>query len=497
MDGTRRAPILPVVALAGAAALVLLLPAASGPTRWTEAHFALEGLFAGGSLAVAVLALSRHRDTGEPHPLFVAVGFALLAIHTLVFGIGLPLGGSSVAAETALASHAAQVAWLVAGVSFMLASRRVRPPVREATLALAALVVAASLDLLLLLANQGLNEIRDETLLAEGAFALTSPLHWILMVAALVPLVVAAWGEHAAEPSPHSPHPWLSAAFVVAAAGVVLAAARPTASRPLVQPADLLPPLAAALAFVGYVSASRARASALRSESEVAREVTSGRAEIASMISHELKNPIMSIKGLASTGSRMYESMTDDERREFFQMIDEESTRLKGLVEETATALKVDAGTLTYDMRAEDLGRLVEETAWAAARSDHPLVVETEPDLVLECDRLRLAEVVEHVIGNAAKFSPPDSPIQVRAYRAGGDAVVEVSDRGPGIPREQREAVFRKFAQYRPPGYEEVPGSGLGLFICRAHVARHGGDISVEDAPGSGTMLRVTLPGAR
>ena len=71
----RRIPILPVVAVVGAATVLLLVPAVSVVARSTSAHFAFEGLFAGGAMAVAVLAVSRYRDTGDPHPLLVAVGF--------------------------------------------------------------------------------------------------------------------------------------------------------------------------------------------------------------------------------------------------------------------------------------------------------------------------------------------------------------------------------------------------------------------------------------
>src|SRR3990172_7447074 len=267
--------------------------------------------------------------------------------------------------------------------------------------------------------------------------------------------------------------------------------------RPGNQPDSSPPPPAVALAFAGFVTAGRARASSLGGEAEQAREVQSGRAQIASMISHELKNPIMSIKGLASTGSRMYASMSDDERLEFFGLIDEEAGHLKALVDETATALKVDAGTLAYSFGRADVGELVREAAWKSPHGEHPLVVETEPGVTVSCDRLRLSEVIDHLLDNAAKFSPAEEPIEVRTYRSDGTAVIEVTDRGPGIPPERREDVFEKFARYRPRGYEELPGSGLGLYICRAHVIAHGGRISVEDPPGSGTMLRVTLPEER
>ena len=223
------------------------------------------------------------------------------------------------------------------------------------------------------------------------------------------------------------------------------------------------------------------------------------RAELTSMIAHELKNPLMSIKGLAATGTRLYESMTDEERKDFFRLIDSESTRLKLVLDELSTALRIDAGVLVYDIRPEPLGPVVEETVWRFPAGDHPVQVETEADVSVAIDRGRFEEVLTNLLDNAAKFSPPDAPIRVRAFRNGpsggaDSASVEVIDAGPGIPPGQRASVFGRFSRSRPPGYEDVSGAGLGLFIGAAHIKAHGGRIDIEEGPGQGTMLRLTVP---
>jgi two-component system sensor histidine kinase KdpD len=220
------------------------------------------------------------------------------------------------------------------------------------------------------------------------------------------------------------------------------------------------------------------------------------RAETASKIAHELKNPLASIKGLASTGVKLFESMSDAERLEFFRLIDDEASRLKLTIEQSATALRIEAGSVSYDLQPTDVGALVEELAWRSPHGEHPMVVETEPGLEVPLDRLRFTEVVENLLDNAAKFSPPDAPIEVRVARNDDDwVIVEIADRGPGITPEHRSAVFERFSSWRPPGYEETPGSGLGLFIARAHVLAHGGRMALEDRDEGGTMLRVTVPG--
>jgi two-component system sensor histidine kinase KdpD len=224
------------------------------------------------------------------------------------------------------------------------------------------------------------------------------------------------------------------------------------------------------------------------------RDPAAERAELISKIAHELKNPIMAIKGLASTGNRLYDSLPDEERRDLFALIDAEAGRLKFIAEETSTTLKIDARTLTYDRREEDVGRLVEETAWRTPVGDHPIRVTTQSGLTALVDRTRLAEMVANLLDNAAKYSPPETPIEVRAGSAHGGIVIEVADRGPGIPDERKASAFDRYGAWRPAGYEEVPGAGLGLYIARAHVAAHGGRLEIVDAEPRGAILRAWLP---
>jgi len=224
---------------------------------------------------------------------------------------------------------------------------------------------------------------------------------------------------------------------------------------------------------------------------------TAERAETTSKLAHELKNPLMAIRGLASTGTRLYERMSDDERRDFLRLIDEEAGRLERIVEQAATAMRLDAGAVEYDLREEDLGALVEEVAWSSGRGDHPLGMEIEPGIRVRADRRHLAEAIGGLIDNAAKYSPPDAPIEVSVRRdSDGTAVVDVADRGPGIPAGRADELFDRFSAFRPTGYEETPGAGLGLHLARAHVAAHGGGIQMLEREDGGTIARVRLPAA-
>lgn len=218
------------------------------------------------------------------------------------------------------------------------------------------------------------------------------------------------------------------------------------------------------------------------------------RAELVSKLTHEIRGPVSTIRGLVGTTLAHYERLDDDERREFLGLIRHEADRLERAVEHVALALKLDANTLRFDIRTQDLGAIVRAAAEATEAGGHALDVDAGDGIEAGIDHTQITFVVRQLIENAAAYSPPGSPISVRLRRDGDDAVIEVTDRGPGIPPDRRETVFERFADWRPPGYEDRPGTGLGLFLCREIARAHGGEASTADGPAEGTMLTVRLP---
>lgn len=229
-------------------------------------------------------------------------------------------------------------------------------------------------------------------------------------------------------------------------------------------------------------------------DDEAGREARRERAELVSSLTHEIRGPASTIRGLAGTTLEHYDRLNDFERREFLELIRHEADRLERTVEQVALALKLDAGTLRFDIRRQDLGVIVRDAAQATETGDHPIEVDAPEHVKAPIDSIQIAFVVRQLIENAATFSPPDAPISVRLTTQGDDAVVEVGDRGPGIPPDRREAVFERFADWRPSGYEDRPGTGLGLSICRAIARAHRGEASIGDGPAGGTMLTIRLP---
>lgn len=223
--------------------------------------------------------------------------------------------------------------------------------------------------------------------------------------------------------------------------------------------------------------------------------MTAARTSPASRLIHELKSPLTAIKGLTSTGSRLYGSLTDEERRQLFALLNEEADRLVRVLEQAASVLLLDAGEFEYDVRVEPLEPLIREAVKLARPADHPAEVEVEAGLAACCDALRLRETVSAALDNASKYSPPGEHISVRALAEEGAAVIQIVDRGPGLYPTDADLAFERCSGVRPPGYEEVPGVGLSLNVARSHLAAIGGSITLTRPPGGpGTMLTLRIP---
>jgi signal transduction histidine kinase len=507
----------------GVAVLALILVFAVDPAfspRWPIAVMAAAATM---EAAAAEIAWSRYRDSRDPHALLVTVAFVALAVQSIAFGVAWPIVVSDDVSIWAVAAgvstttyfplggrweltsvYAWQAGWLLAGVAILLGrpwwERRGRPPLRPVS---AFLVAGAAL----LVIDGVLLRVRPSRFpaplpggasadLSEGV-AGPSPAagSWILALLAVAAWAVVVWRERGSSRSDPSPAAWLAAAAVLAIPLQFLVARHPIAGLPFVHVVDVLQPAIAALAFAGYLAHGRAEISRMRRASDRADEVMEGRAEIAAMVSHEVRGPVSTIRGLAVTARNQYERLSEDERREFLGMIEQESDRLLDTATQASLGLKVDADTLAYDLREQDLEPAILAGVTAAIVGDHALTIAIEPDLRAVIDRKWFAEAVHQLVQNAAKFSPPEAPIDITASREDGWIVVEVADRGPGIDPSEVGAVFEKFARWRPEGYSNAPGSGLGLFITRGIVSKHKGTVLPADREGGGTMLRIRLPG--
>jgi signal transduction histidine kinase len=233
----------------------------------------------------------------------------------------------------------------------------------------------------------------------------------------------------------------------------------------------------------------------MRRATDRAEEVLGGRAEIASVIAHDVRSPVSSIKSIAASTIANYDRLDDAQRLEFVGMIDREAQHVLAVVHQMSVALKIDAGTIELLRRPTSIADVVRQAIAEADTRGREVEVDAAPGISANVDAKWLAEAIRQGIDNAAAFSPEGTSIRVAVDDGGGgEALITIADEGPGIPPEQREDVFQRFARWRPAGYTDLPGSGLGLFICRGIVREHGGEVTLESASERGTILRILLP---
>ena len=246
--------------------------------------------------------------------------------------------------------------------------------------------------------------------------------------------------------------------------------------------------------FFRAVSSSRA----LASQNERLRELDALKDEFIASVSHELRTPLTSIQGYLELVQTEESDNLRPEQREFLAIVDRNSERLLGLVSDLLFVAQVDAGRLELTLAETDLGLLVEQTVESArlvaAEKGIRLNAEIEERPLVHADRGRLAQVLDNLVSNALKFTPPGGSVRVQLRTSEAKAILEVSDSGVGMPAEDQEHLFDRF--YRTPSARQqaVPGTGLGLSIAKAIVDAHKGKIGVISSEGRGTVFRIELP---
>ncbi len=222
------------------------------------------------------------------------------------------------------------------------------------------------------------------------------------------------------------------------------------------------------------------------------------RAAFLGMVSHELRAPLAAIKGSAATvlgRSRVYGAA---EMEQFFRIIEEQADRMADLVGDLLDAGRIEAGTLSVAPERSDVADLADRArnTFLSGGGRHRLVVDLPPDLPhVMADRERVLQVLNNLLGNAARHSPASSSIHVEAVHEGTHVAVAVVDEGRGIAPERLAQLFRKYAPEDDGG--RGIGGGLGLAICKGLVEAHGGRIRAESGgPGQGARFTFTLPAA-
>ena len=222
------------------------------------------------------------------------------------------------------------------------------------------------------------------------------------------------------------------------------------------------------------------------------RRLEAMRVDFVANIAHELRTPVASLSLAAET---LMSDLPPREQRRFIERIAEETHYIEGLLRSVSELALLEseirlnpADFVLRDAVAETWRRVVDR------QGEGRLENRVSDRVVLHADRVRVLEILQNLLENAHRFSPPDAPVVVGVEPAGAGAEVWVQDSGPGIPPAELPRVFERFYKVDRARTRGGEGSGLGLAIARRLVAAHGGEIRAEPVVGGGTRITFSLP---
>jgi signal transduction histidine kinase len=224
------------------------------------------------------------------------------------------------------------------------------------------------------------------------------------------------------------------------------------------------------------------------------RRVERMKTDFVATISHELRTPITPIKGYAHLLASRGDRISPEKRAAALQVISDRADHLSRLVDDLLLASQVsDAARLAIEMGIEEVGDVVREAvaSFPQMASRIELHLPEEPVLV-QCDRIRAVQCLANLIGNAEKYAPADTPIEISVESSGMQAHISVRDHGSGIPAGEHEKVFERFYRREDPFTMRTGGTGLGLHIARELAVAMGGALTLR-TPRQGTGAQFLL----
>jgi two-component system, OmpR family, sensor histidine kinase KdpD len=221
------------------------------------------------------------------------------------------------------------------------------------------------------------------------------------------------------------------------------------------------------------------------------------RSALLTSISHDLKTPLASVLGAASTMRDLAGGLSDTQKRDLLATVIDESERLNRFIANLLDMTKLESGAIVPNTALHDIGEIVGSALRRASKilSRHKISLELDADLpMLELDAVLFEQVIFNLLDNAAKYSPPETTISIKSSRDANSVSLQVADEGEGIPPGELESVFDKF--YRVQKIDHVrPGTGLGLAISRGFIEAMRGRISASNRTDrSGAVLTIRLP---
>ena len=224
------------------------------------------------------------------------------------------------------------------------------------------------------------------------------------------------------------------------------------------------------------------------------------RREVMAMVTHDLRTPLMTIGNILDFFNRGIYGTFEDKGKDFLRSAIRNVDRMTSLITDLLDIEKINSGTVRLELDevpvADCFFAVKEMNEVSAGGKKISLNFNDDSHCIVMADEERLIRVIQNLVSNAIKFSPPNTAISVSAAAKVGVVEIAVADQGPGIAPDEVALVFDRYRQVGTNAKESAMGSGLGLAICKSIVELHGGQISVASELGKGSTFTFTLPNA-
>ena len=256
---------------------------------------------------------------------------------------------------------------------------------------------------------------------------------------------------------------------------------------------DRLVPLLVSAAPILTSTGTLAGAAMVFQDISALKELERLREEWASIVAHDLRQPISAI---ALRSSLLLRGGLSDRQRNEVRQINSAAQRLNRMASDLMDASLVDSRRLRVSTERLDLGQLLRDVVERVSLDTARVTIRTPSDyhLFIRGDAQRIEQIVTNLLSNASKYRAPETDIGVELRDADGNAEILVTNHGAGIPPEELPLVFDRFVRTRAARADRVQGLGLGLYIVKGLVAAHGGRIWAESVPGEVTTFHMAMP---
>ena len=242
-----------------------------------------------------------------------------------------------------------------------------------------------------------------------------------------------------------------------------------------------------AMAMERVILAKEAHEERLRAEAQNVRNT------FLSSVSHDLRSPLAVVSGAASTLLEKDTSLDQSARLELLRTIHEETDRLERIIRNVLNLTRLESGAIMVRKEWQPLEEIIGVilNRFSDRLKERPLELKIPPDLpIIPFDTLLMEQVLSNLMENALRHTPAGTPIEITVTPQESAVMIEITDRGPGIPAHEEEAIFNKFTR----STNTRMGAGIGLSICRAIIEAHGGRIWVENRSDGGAAFKFVIP---